>query len=249
MKVRIVPFRLPKEGNEWVEYEDACLPTRCLERESALFRLAAADGATESSFAQLWARLLVSAFVQKRLSQESLENGQGLRPLQQLWADRVRKRPLPGYAAQKMQLGAYAAFLGFVLGETETGRTWHACAAGDCCLMQVRNDELTLSWPLDRADQFDSTPALLSTNSEMNSPGSIHTYGGRWEPGDRFYLMTDALASWYVRSKGSGGKPWEKLDTLAAQAEQARFKEWVSDLRAGKEIRNDDVTLLCVILT
>ena len=55
----------PKAGNRSDEYEDAFWPQRTINRtvnRSGLFRLAVADGATETSFAGLWARRLVRAY-------------------------------------------------------------------------------------------------------------------------------------------------------------------------------------------
>ena len=54
-------FSLPKRRNAPEEYEDAFA---C---DCELGRFALADGASESSFAEVWARLLVEQFVQEPL--------------------------------------------------------------------------------------------------------------------------------------------------------------------------------------
>src|SRR5712692_2413403 len=100
-------FALPKLGNSAEEYEDAAAADpRC-------GRFAIADGAAESSFAALWARLLVTGFV----AAPPADLGSWadfLRPLQQRWAAEVGGRPLPWYAEMKLQQGAFATFLGVV---------------------------------------------------------------------------------------------------------------------------------------
>jgi hypothetical protein len=69
---------------------------------------------------------------------------------------------------------------------------------------------------------------------------------GAWDPGDAFYLMTDALACWFMREVEEGRMPWGVLRDLDTSGEIKPFREWVGDLRMDRAIRNDDVTLLRV---
>src|SRR5262249_58048077 len=97
-------FHLPKRGNAAEEYEDA------LAADPATGRFAVADGASESSFAASWARLLVEGFV--GTVGKPWQNLDWLDPLRQRWADEVDGLSLPWYAEAKREEGAFATLLG-----------------------------------------------------------------------------------------------------------------------------------------
>src|SRR5262245_60712282 len=86
-------FHLTKHGNKPDEYEDA----HAANAEAG--RFAVADGASESSFAALWARLLVEGFVKPIKKPPAGSNW--LEPLQKAWAAEVDGKPLPWYAEDK----------------------------------------------------------------------------------------------------------------------------------------------------
>jgi hypothetical protein len=67
---------------------------------------------------------------------------------------------------------------------------------------------------------------------------------GDWRPGDRFLLMTDALAHWFLRRHEAAQQPWHDL----ARAAGAAFADWVEDCRERDGLRNDDVTLVTIDL-
>ena len=66
---------------------------------------------------------------------------------------------------------------------------------------------------------------------------------GRWRPGDRFLLMTDALAQWFLRRNEQGERPAAEIAELLGAADPAAaFADWIERMRA-QDLRNDDVTL------
>jgi hypothetical protein len=67
---------------------------------------------------------------------------------------------------------------------------------------------------------------------------------GSWIEGDVFYLMTDALACWFLRQVEVGNKPLEDLREYASLTEPSRFLTWIESLRDKGLVRNDDSTLL-----
>src|SRR2546422_3382547 len=99
---------------------------------TTLFR-SVADGATESSFAKLWAVLLAESYVRSELA--GAEFFARLKPARRFWRRRLAGRPLPWFASEKAEQGAFAAFLGVQI-DAHKNR-WTALAVGDCCLMQV----------------------------------------------------------------------------------------------------------------
>ena len=253
MHVNARAFWAPKAGNRVEEYEDAFWPVRGMNRTGTRFRFAVADGATETSFSALWAQQLVRSY-----GAGSLRHGQfdaALRQEQARWRGAVSSKPLPWYAEAKVLDGAYAALLGLELHGHETGTmTWQALAVGDCCLMHVRGDALLASFPATDAGFFTSRPYLLSSNPASNNPGlngglteQLRHTGGACQPGDRFFLMTDALAHWFLHSAATGKAPWRTCRAVT-QGGARRFGALVDELRSRHGLRNDDVTLLVVEL-
>src|SRR5258707_2109902 len=89
---------VPKHGYSADEYEDAWAA------DPAVGRFAIADGASESPFAGLWARLLTEAFVAARRTTDLAGFVAGPR---RRWASDVLGRELPWYAAMKRHQGAF----------------------------------------------------------------------------------------------------------------------------------------------
>jgi hypothetical protein len=233
-------LHLAKGGYHADEYEDAYAA------DAEAGRFAIADGAAESSYAGLWARLLVDGFV--RSCPEGAFEAGWLEKLRQCWAAEVDPLALPWYAEVKREEGAFATLLGLVMQRsTDDGGVWQAWAVGDSCLFQVRAHGLIAAFPLSRADEFTNHPRLLGSRP-LAGPGALPTpeqHQGDWRTGDRFFLMTDALAQWFLRRAEAGQEPWEILDRLGAEpAADAGFRSWVEERRQCDGLRNDDVTIL-----
>lgn len=248
MRVVCHTLWLPKKGNTDDEYEDAACPAEHTEVETGEFRCAVADGATETSFSRLWAKLLVDGWV------EQSERGE----LKKKWAEGITQKELPWYAEQKAESGAYAALLGVVIRDgdsTAGGGEWEAEALGDCCLMLVRDSQVVEQFPLTESEQFNSSPVLLSSNADESetevAEETLLKMSGTWEPGDIIYLMSDAIARWaYKRHEEHGDAPlWLKGMTSQEQlAELAEVQRGLLDAESRPLLRNDDVTLMKVEL-
>ena len=128
---------------------------------------------------------------------------------------------------------------------------WQAIAVGDSCFFQVRDNRLHKAFPLERAKDFGDSPWLVG--SRPMSGGTIEKRTvqgeGTWCTGDRFWLMTDALAQWFLQQVEMGNKPWQAMETLMAEpAPKPAFVSWIEEIRNRQELRNDDVTLMRVEL-
>jgi serine/threonine protein phosphatase PrpC len=241
---------LPKAGNHDDEYEDAAWPERSLATTQPVVRCAVADGATESAFAGMWARQLVRAYGSGALDGE--EWWHGLAREQTAWRAAVVARPLSWYAEEKARSGAFAALLGVTFGEeasNESGgeRAWQALAMGDCALFQVRDDALLTSFPAGDAGFFTNRPLLIGSAFGSNAALTEHIQrtSGALQPGDRLYLVSDALGHWWLQAVERGATPWNEVDNALARRRRG-FSSWVDSLRRGGQMRNDDVTLLRV---
>ncbi len=258
MEPDVQVFWAPKLGNALEEYEDAYACGWPL--------FAVADGATESSFADLWASGLVNEFVRsapplQAYTPESLV--QWLEPIQGFWRQQIRWDQLPWYAEEKAHSGAFAALVGLefyqrpprppklwsrLFGAAPDLRPrpgWRCLAVGDSCLFIVRQHQLIQAFPIADSNAFSPRPLLLSSRADRNLEACKQTrvIDGECEHNDLFVLATDALSCWFLRQSEQGKKPWE---TLSALRTQEAFDNLVARLREKEGMRNDDTTLLTI---
>jgi hypothetical protein len=239
-------FHTHKRGNTADEYEDA------FAGDPARARFAVADGASESSFVATWAKLLVEGFV--AAAGRPWRELDWLAPARQHWAADVDGRPLPWYAEEKREQGAFATLLGVAFGKGRTktdANIWRALAVGDSCVFCLRGGKLRPSFPLKRSADFGNLPALLGSRGRpADTPRPVRRARGKWRPGDRFLLMTDALAEWTLRRNEENQQPIADVEELLAEsAPQDAFAGWLEEQRDHHGLRNDDVTLVIVDLS
>src|SRR5262245_42960581 len=231
-------FRVPKRGHDVRECQDAYAIAASNDR------IAVSDGAAESAHAALWASMLVEEVV----TAEECWPGWIAR-VQRRFAEAVQRpegaEPLPWFLEGRHHQGAFATFLGLTI----DGPTWRAIAVGDSCLVQVRDDVVQVVYPIEHSSQFDSTPWLIGSHTsveEVPRRRGLHLLG-ECRPGDRFWLMTDALARWFLCRREAGGQPWRELTAFLDRPDEA-FAGFVDQLRGRKQLRNDDTTLVAVWL-
>jgi hypothetical protein len=72
---------------------------------------------------------------------------------------------------------------------------------------------------------------------------------GKWRPGDRLLLATDALAEWLLRRNESGLQPADDIERLLTESSVPdAIAGWVEERRDRQGLRNDDVTLVVIDL-
>lgn len=131
------------------------------------------------------------------------------------------------------------------------------CAKRNCANQQTFNNKTSFytelcnsssfknpeAFPINTSDQFNNRPFLLGSIKELDSK-YIKTYKKVLNRGIyRLYMMTDALAQWFLKRSESKIKPppWTLLDKTAYNN---NFDLFVTKLRNQREIANDDITLL-----
>ncbi len=249
MQVVVRSFWLPKAGNSAEEYEDAFYPSYEGERGGSRISFAVADGASEGMLSGPWAQILVRAFC--RVNSPPARFNTLLERAYQAWTDwrgyylqlrEQQNRPIQWFEETGLQKGAFSTLIGITLLHGPSNR-WDVVALGDSCLFQVRDGELLTAFPLDNSTQFDSRPFLIASNPANNAGllERVRRTRSDWRSGDRFYLMTDALAYWFLSECEAGRTPWDNLH-LQRQA----FERHVHALRAARSMRNDDVTLVSI---
>ncbi len=240
-----------KKGNSAQEYEDGF----AISTEHGCF--AVADGATESDFAKEWAQLLVTGFVANPGCLRGTGRGkcrkdrilEWLTPLQNAWQEGIDWKALPWHSKEKTRRGAFATFLGLELDSTLTigGPRWRAIAIGDSVLFQVQNNQLKMAFPFSQANEFNNTPELLCSNPYQNHVvwENVRIRRGNWCSGDIFLLCTDALAQWFLTWWERDTKPWSVLSRIEDKGE---FEELATRIRSEGLVRNDDMTVVIVVV-
>jgi len=254
MRVFFSSFWLPKFGNTEQEFEDAFFPTKEGKKEGQVLRFAVADGATEGILSGKWAEILVRTFC-RQIKDVNFQSF--VEKCCRHWLIYEKKyiefrekqnKPIQWFEEPLLQAGAFSTFLGFTLIDSgDSYGSWEAVALGDTCLFQVRGEDLITMLPIQHSSEFNDRPLLVSSKSHNNKKESdaIKT-NGKLQCDDRFYIMTDALACWFLKESESGKFPWQITREFFTNEHQTKFKEWISDLRSNKHIRNDDVTLIYI---
>lgn len=233
MLVTCTTLSLPKDGNTEDEYEDAAYPLVFSEtEEQPEFRCAVADGATETSFSGLWANLLVRGYAEAEPLEESRKK----------WKESIPSDGQPWYVEEKAQAGAYAALVGLSL---YAGGTWACEAVGDSCLIHIRKKKILQSFPLASADEFNNRPSLICSIDNSSSNVDFLHLKGNWQAGDKFLLLTDAIARWILGKSG-------ELNQVCELESDIDLREFTNQQRAvlGEDgrssLHNDDITIMKV---
>jgi hypothetical protein len=224
-------------------------------RSEDTFRAAIADGATESTWAKSWAEHLVQAYVQGHFSSPGEVYDKRIHEAwYQQQRNQINKRPTSDqwYLEEGLRWGAHATFLGVEF--SHQGGEWccRANAVGDCCLFHIRGDGLSRAFPLDDPGAFNSSPVLISTRQSVcpdqgdphNNPSSDRSpIEITCQEGDEFWLMTDALACWFLRVQKSEPEIISQIQKISNFDE---FEKRIQEEQGRKNLRNDDVTLMII---
>ena len=238
MHIKTRTLWLPKDGNTVEEYEDAYAPLNDVDGDFESYRCAVADGATEASFARLWAQLLVEGYVLQEDVETSREKWHAALPVDQM----------PWFVEEKLASGAFAALAGLNL--HADGR-WDAVAIGDSCVVQVSDMQIAAAFPLAHSGQFDNAPFLLSSKAAPSTQAQLSTREGSWSAGNTFFLLTDAMARWLLKSEEDSSNGVEALLSLRNQQQFQSFvklKRLAQGADGRPRLRNDDLTVIILQL-
>jgi len=235
---------MPKAGCSLTECEDA------IGLNSRGRRFAVADGATEAFDSKTWAKLVTRSWVRVDPPALSVEDFVPLvRDLGARLQSRWKKKSLPWYAEEKARQGSFTAFVGVQFYLAETPKSWKAIAVGDSCLVQKRGQEIVKAFPISDVTLFGSNPILVPSLAPLQDrmAENFATSDGAFEVNDEFLLLTDAVAAWYLDSE----KPESSKSlamSLLASSRYPELENHFQDLRARGEMRNDDVTIVRILV-
>ncbi len=238
MDLSIGALYAPKEGSDTADYEDA------FEFSTESSVAAVADGAGSAFESRQWARLLTKAFVEQPpfgLTEDEMLDW--VNQVSARWTTLIPWQTLDYYEGERAAEGSAATLIGLGLEEAVPGnRTWRCLAIGDSCMFQVSAEHCVEAVPITNSRAFTTRPPLLYTRRETAERfiGKLVTKEGTWQPGDRFFLLTDAVSEWFLRELEHGGRPWDTLTSL----DQQSFGAFVAYGRKHGLIHNDDVTVV-----
>ncbi len=240
---------LPKSSHNLEENEDAFAPRLangdCI--KGSFFQCAVADGATRSNYSRIFADSLVKVSTN---TEKQAELPDVIQKARQQWYQTLVQMEPSRMDVEKMKDGAYSTILWLKFFPEGTDRfhttnTWRAQAIGDTCLFQFRKECPIQILPVRKSTDFSNHPPLIgSGHSRLEFMGEWE-YSGSWESGDDFFIATDALAKWMLEQVEIGKKPDLTLkQRLAKKNNLTDFDQWIQSLRAQKEIRDDDTTVV-----
>jgi hypothetical protein len=251
MRTHTRTYATPKAGNSETEQQDFfALLGDAGYSDTSPQRFAISDGATDAIFSGAWAQLLTKAWVEKRL-ELAAELQPQLEPLIDQWRNSVQGDDLPWWAEQKIEKGAFATLAGLTLWDDNGKYWWEYESIGDSCLIVIERNKMTFSGPLTQPIQFESAPYLIGSNVSYNGElaGNIHRHRSSFADTDiEFLLMTDAVACYFLKAITSGIMPGQILQFADSQNAQSSFLTWVSSLRESGAMKNDDVTILSILI-
>jgi hypothetical protein len=257
-------FVVAKNNDNLVKCEDAC--------DFAENRLvyALADGASSSNFPRPWASLLARSWVEnpgelvQSIKNHQVENW--LEVQRAHWRDWIYQTWLPSInarnASQRQPLtapevaedviagGASATLLGLRLSSRD--RVWECVAAGDTCLFRVPasypQTGVYHAFPLTRFAEFNTSPSSLSTIPNLHP--RVERAKGTIDPGDIFFLATDALAAWILQRLELGDDSvWQRLLQIQSMKQFSTFVNQMRNTSKSQYHMNDDDTSLFIIDT
>ena len=230
---------MQKRGNSRNEWEDS------YHVDPVGGLVAVSDGAGEGIFCRQWAALLTERYAREL---PDLRNAAAyhswLESCRSAWLEMIDYPKTRITQRLKIDnLGAAATFLGFRLEAIPTtpgAYVWRAEAAGDSCLLWVRDAQLVATFPLTRGPQFKQAPLLLRTKRIVQP--LFAQASGTCRTGDLFLLATDAVSHWLIDEHIRGPADWSRFESI----EQAVWEEEIERLRDRNLIVNDDCTLIAV---
>ncbi len=218
-------------------------------------RFAVADGASAAYRAREWAAWLVESYLAAPPTTKPSAVLEWLAAVANDWKteDSAGGSDVEWYHQDAARRGSFAAFVGtrfepsletsFATPKGEL--TWSAVAVGDCCLLQVRGDQLMTAFPLSDPTEFGSAPVLVPSAADKLPllRGRVHTITGNARPGDVILLSSDAFAKFMLTE--AAPDLWRVLRSIK---DNRQFTELLHYLWTQNALEVDDVTLLRVII-
>jgi hypothetical protein len=209
-------------------------------------KFAISDGVSKSFFPKIWADVLVNRWVDSK----EFDEAQFILDCQKDWLNQVSEivnKPDAKWftknAFNRKESGL-ATFIGLRFFKKKKDWYWKANALGDSFLFFIPNKfkdfskECIVLSSKQEPIVFDNFPDYLSSLGS-NHKGKKHLKENPMTAGT-FYLMTDALAEWFLNEKDNA---ISKIDVWQNQKD---FERFVDEERHNEKLGNDDSAILTI---
>lgn len=232
----VAEYRAPKEGQTLEECEDRYAVSVS---GPALDIVAVSDGASMAAQPGLWAQYLVARFIEAPTLAIDIA---WLAPAARSFVAAFDLARLPWHALEKISRGAFATLAGLIV--NRDAAEFSMVAVGDSCIAWWGTQDEGV-FPYTSAEAMPEHPYLICHIADRNGNLPEHLQFRDSLPLGRgeqfFFLMTDALARWYLAARQQDSTPWE---TLLRATSSGEFESWLDTERGEGRIDNDDVTLV-----
>lgn len=207
-------------------------------------KFAISDGVSKSYFPKIWSDKLVHQYVSKK----DWKDDEFTAESQKEWQSKINEivsQPETKWftkAQYDRKDSALATFVGLQFLE-EQGK-WIAQALGDSFLFFVAKDTLKIEKQLSSKQEpikFDNFPDYLSSIGDSHKGEKNSVKGEKMKEGT-FFLMTDALAEWFLKDTEMA------IDKLSHIHNQEQFLVTIEDERTAGRLYDDDSALLIINL-
>jgi len=244
MKISIKGYIYHKEAETFLD----CFDRYGFNKNTNKFAIS--DGVSKSFFPDIWAELLVESFVTRK-GKIDMFDFDSYNEIQLKWEKKVEEivnKPTQKYYVRNFFMqgrSAAATFIGLHFFNSHQKIEWEAIALGDSYLFfvpaYIKNINLNLKEVTHLSSktnfEFNNFPDYFDSRNEM-SKGKINYKRHELRPGT-FYLMTDALAEWFVKQKQ------EAINEILEWQTQGDFEKSINRLRKYN-IQNDDSSILII---
>lgn len=242
MKVSIKGFITCKSAEQYID----CADNYAVNKSS--HRFSVSDGVSKSFFPKVWSEILVTQFVERT----DLKETELIKVCQEEWQNRIDEIVnLPNTKwFTKSQYNrkdpALATFVGLQFFDKE--KKWTASALGDSFLFFVPKEFKDYQQELIKLSSksepivFDNFPDYLTSIGD-NHKGTLEKLRSQKLVDGTFYLMTDALAEWFI-NEGENA-----IGKITVWKSQADFERFITQAIEENQLTNDDCAILCIELS
>ena len=245
LTVKVRQFTASKLGESVDSNEDS------FKVSLAPLTIALSDGSSRSFKPKKWSSALVSSLS----GSQSLLKVSDIKKISQK-VGKLENDNLPWNLEEIRLRGSQATFMRLNLVAQEANFKINCLSIGDSLLvLQSTSDSkssnsTTRSWPFETLQDFPNAPSVVSSiepflvrNSQRKQSFKVNRY-------DFIYLMTDALARYWVEQNVVGKNIHQIFPFLCYQNDaQSSFEVWAKESRTLGLVEDDDLTIIEISLS